>query len=219
MQSCGLVQHGTICCSKTYNVACGFPCTLFWNAELVDWACSKGLKDLLPGMLLEESFADGRLLCRLVGLLERKALPGIEWRAPSAAASRHNVAKVLMSALVPTSVAQPRAQKCLWIWLTHLFADCRLWPSYSSDLPCHCRTCGELQILCQLSLDWCKPCSMILHEHTADSIYTLRCCLYCGCIVQNCICCYSSFAMIYMHGRQVVQRWLQCKCEVLTLSS
>ena len=45
-------------------------------------------------MLLEESFADGRLLCRLVGLLERKTLSGIEWRAPSLAASRHNVTKV-----------------------------------------------------------------------------------------------------------------------------
>lgn len=64
------------------------------SAELVEWARSKGLKELLPGMLLEESFADGRLLCRLVGLLERKTLSGIEWRAPSVAASRHNVTKV-----------------------------------------------------------------------------------------------------------------------------
>lgn len=64
------------------------------SAELVEWARSKGLKELLPGMLLEESFADGRLLCRLIGLLERKTLSGIEWRAPSVAASRHNVAKV-----------------------------------------------------------------------------------------------------------------------------
>lgn len=45
-------------------------------------------------MLLEESFADGRLLCRLVGLLDRNNLSGIEWRSPSVAASRHNVTKV-----------------------------------------------------------------------------------------------------------------------------
>ena len=67
---------------------------LLHHTELVEWARSKGLKELLPGMLLEESFADGRLLCRLVGLLERNNLPGIEWRSPSVAASRHNVTKV-----------------------------------------------------------------------------------------------------------------------------
>ena len=65
-----------------------------YYAELVEWARSKGLKELLPGMLLEESFADGRLLCRLVGLLERNSLSGIEWRSPSVAASCHNVTKV-----------------------------------------------------------------------------------------------------------------------------
>jgi len=63
-------------------------------AELVDWVCSKGLAELSPGMQLEESFADGRLLCRLVSLLERRTFSGVEWRAPSIAASRHNVSKV-----------------------------------------------------------------------------------------------------------------------------
>ena len=64
------------------------------GADLVAWARSKGLTELSPGMLLEESFADGRLLCQLVSLLERRTISGVEWRAPSIAASRHNVAKV-----------------------------------------------------------------------------------------------------------------------------
>lgn len=64
------------------------------DAELVSWAQSKGLTQLTPGMLLEPSFADGRLLCRLVELLRRCTLAGIEWHSPSIAASRHNIAKV-----------------------------------------------------------------------------------------------------------------------------
>ena len=63
-------------------------------AELVAWVRSTGLKELSPGMLLEESFSDGRLLCRLVQLLERREMSGVEWRAPSIAASRHNITKV-----------------------------------------------------------------------------------------------------------------------------
>jgi hypothetical protein len=69
--------------------------TAVLHAELVGWVRSKGLTEVLPGMLLEESFADGRLLCRLVSLLERRSISGVEWRAPSLAASRHNIAKVL----------------------------------------------------------------------------------------------------------------------------
>ncbi|KAL0028514.1 hypothetical protein WJX77_011256 [Trebouxia sp. C0004] len=65
------------------------------DLELVGWVRSKGLTEVSPGMLLEESFADGRLLCRLVSLLERRSLSGVEWRAPSLAASRHNVAKAM----------------------------------------------------------------------------------------------------------------------------
>ena len=68
------------------------------NAELVTWAQSKGLSQLSPGMLLEPSFADGRLLCRLVELLTRCSLPRIEWHGPSIAASRHNIAKVWCAA-------------------------------------------------------------------------------------------------------------------------
>lgn len=68
------------------------------TAELVTWAQSKGLSQLSPGMLLEPSFADGRLLCRLVELLTRCSLPGIEWHGPSIAASRHNIAKVCCAA-------------------------------------------------------------------------------------------------------------------------
>ena len=60
---------------------------------------SKGLTEVSPGMLLEDSFADGRLLCRLVGLLECKTLTSIEWRTPSIAAARHNIAKVCASLL------------------------------------------------------------------------------------------------------------------------
>ena len=63
-------------------------------AELVGWMRSKGLTEMSPGMLLEDSFADGRLLCRLVGLLERRTLTSVEWRTPSIAAARHNTAKV-----------------------------------------------------------------------------------------------------------------------------
>lgn len=77
---------------------------LLRHAELVEWARSKGLKELLPGMLLEESFADGRLLCRLVGLLERNILSGIERRSPSVAASRHNVTKVSFDFVCTISV-------------------------------------------------------------------------------------------------------------------
>ncbi len=43
---------------------------------------------------LEAAFTDGRLLCRLVSLLERRTLPGIEWRQPSPAAAQHNISKV-----------------------------------------------------------------------------------------------------------------------------
>ena len=68
--------------------------TVCGHAELVSWAQSKGLTQLTPGMLLEPSFADGRLLCRLVELLTRCTLAGIEWHTPSIAASRHNIAKV-----------------------------------------------------------------------------------------------------------------------------
>ncbi|DBA67288.1 TPA: hypothetical protein ACH3X2_001593 [Trebouxia sp. C0005] len=65
------------------------------DQELVAWVRGKGLTEVSPGMLLEESFADGRLLCRLVSLLERRSLSGVEWRAPSLAASRHNIAKAM----------------------------------------------------------------------------------------------------------------------------
>ncbi|KAL0055424.1 hypothetical protein WJX82_000300 [Trebouxia sp. C0006] len=65
------------------------------DQELVGWVRSKGLTEVSPGMLLEESFADGRLLCRLVSLLERRSISGVEWRAPSLAASRHNIAKAM----------------------------------------------------------------------------------------------------------------------------
>ncbi len=89
--------------------------TAVLHAELVGWLRSKGLTEVSPCMLLEESFADGRLLCRLVSLLERRSLSGVEWRAPSLAASRHNIAKVLKN------------QNCLlqqasWlaVWLTYV---------------------------------------------------------------------------------------------------
>ncbi|KAL0031718.1 hypothetical protein WJX79_003002 [Trebouxia sp. C0005] len=65
------------------------------DQELVAWVRGKGLTEVSPGMLLEESFADGRLLCRLVSSLERRSLSGVEWRAPSLAASRHNIAKAM----------------------------------------------------------------------------------------------------------------------------
>ena len=93
-------------------------------AELVEWARSKGLKELLPGMLLEESFADGRLLCHLVGLLERNTLSGIEWRSPSVAASRHNVTKVSFAFVCTIPICYIWL-RCMNVYL-RCFADCRL---------------------------------------------------------------------------------------------
>ena len=63
-------------------------------AELVLWLEGKGLAEGLAVHSLEAAFTDGRLLCRLVSLLERRTLPGIEWRQPSPAAAQHNISKV-----------------------------------------------------------------------------------------------------------------------------
>ena len=63
-------------------------------AELKHWLACVGLPGIQAVTSLEAAFADGRLLCKLVELLQRISLAGVEWRRPAMGAAHHNVSKV-----------------------------------------------------------------------------------------------------------------------------
>ena len=103
-------------------------------ADLFQWLEGKGLAEGLSVHSLEAAFTDGRLLCRLVSLLERRTLPGIEWRQPSPAAAQHNISKVgsrldllkSMACVTPAQVIHP--------WPVQLMTDSLC----MADMPLSC---------------------------------------------------------------------------------